>query len=58
MHPNVLNRFLKIVPKRFKKEGLMFDFHYSDLVRPSLYLIAFWLGIGIDFGWLIKVSFR
>lgn len=56
MHPNVLNRFLKIVPERFKKEDLWFDYHYGSLVKPSLYLIAFWLGIGVGF-WLLIKSF-
>jgi glycosyltransferase 2 family protein len=56
MNPTVLNRFLKVVPKRFKSEDLMFDFHYSALVRPSLCLVAFWMGIGIGF-WLLIKSF-
>lgn len=56
MNPKVLNRFIRLVPERFKKEELWFDYPYSSLIKPLLYLISFWLGIGIGF-WLLIKSF-
>jgi glycosyltransferase 2 family protein len=56
LHPKVLNVFIKIIPDKFKKPDLDFNYNYFSILKPLLYLVIFWLGIGISF-WLLIKSF-
>jgi len=57
MHPKILNRIMGFVPERFRKKGLHFDYHYHHLLKPTLFLTIFWLGVGAGFWLLIKSFF-
>jgi len=56
MHPKTLNFLWDLVPKRIKKDDLKFDYSYFSLLKPGLFLVFFWLGIGVGF-WLLIRSF-
>jgi len=56
LHPKILNIFIKIIPDYFKKYDLDFHYNYFSIIKPLIYLIIFWLGIGISF-WLLIKSF-
>jgi len=56
LHPKILNLLWGLIPERISKDRLQFDYSYFSLLKPVLFLILFWLGIGVGF-WLLVRSF-
>jgi glycosyltransferase 2 family protein len=54
LNPKVFNCVVRFVPQRFAKKDIRLDYEYIGIIKPSLYLICFWLGIGVSFWLLIK----
>jgi uncharacterized membrane protein YbhN (UPF0104 family) len=57
MHPKVLNLLWGLLPDRLVKNRLRFNYNYFLLLRPALFMVLFWLGIGTGFWLLIKTTF-
>jgi len=56
IHPKILNFLWGLIPTRFRKDSLKFDYSYFSLFKPGLFLVFFWLGVGGGF-WLLIRSF-
>lgn len=56
IHPKILNLLWGLIPARIRKDNLKFDYSYFSLLKPGLFLVFFWFGIGIGF-WLLIRSF-
>jgi len=54
MHPKILNSLLDIMPPIMNKNKVRFDYEFVSLLKPMLYLVIFWLGVGISFWFLIR----
>lgn len=54
MHPKILNSLLGMMPTIIIKNKVRFDYDYLSLLKPTLYLVIFWLGVGISFWFLIR----
>jgi len=56
IHPRILNLLWGLIPAKISKDELQFDYSYFSLLKPALFLVFFWLGIGGGF-WLLIRSF-
>ena len=56
IHPKILNRIMDVMPYRMKPNSFKFNYKYRSILKPALYLIFFWLCVGISF-WLFIRSF-
>jgi uncharacterized membrane protein YbhN (UPF0104 family) len=56
IHPKTLNFLWGLVPARINKNRALFNYSYVSVLKPALFLVFFWLGIGGGF-WLLIRSF-
>jgi uncharacterized membrane protein YbhN (UPF0104 family) len=56
IHPKILNLLWGLIPARINKDNLQFHYSYFSLLKPGLFLVFFWFGIGGGF-WLLIRSF-
>jgi len=54
MHPKILNSLVDMMPAIINKNKVRFDYEFLSLLKPMLYLVIFWLGVGIGFWFLIR----
>lgn len=54
MHPKILNSLLDLMPAIINKNKVRFKYEFLSLLKPMLYLVIFWLGVGISFWFLIR----
>jgi uncharacterized membrane protein YbhN (UPF0104 family) len=55
-HPKVLSLLWRWVPARFSEQELQLKYSYFSVLRPTLLMITFWLGVGGGL-WLLVRSF-